>query len=608
MPRRNQKTAKGKEPRALESDRFWSAECLLDEQIIKGKLKYLVKWEGRDRNGKDWDPTWEPPCNISDDLIMEWNSKKYSMEMKSQNVIEISSIEDNIDSSDGNHTPLISECESILNNKSAEFQTNQAFLKFIHEISSRMEDGKNCELYSSNNVKGYKRTNTIKEQQREHYRKIFDKCEDFIEYLNSSNDTLNKEVCAIKTKLEEEIKKGDPNVGPSVIKLESLQEEYNNINDLKKVRDGYIKEISSAHSSDENSEPEFSSEEHAELISLRLICKNLEENIKLEGLCELIQQKPIPSEEIQKIRQVLGINNTTNQTNIQSVQTAPIIQPHPTNAATTIPAANNNNIVPTTTYPPPPPLSIPVASASNTANFIRNNIALLNNVAPQHLSTPSPPHTVVMSMSQLHQILQQPNTLLTNPVTSAAIPVTTSTGVISILYDAFPSQCKQCGIRFAKDSKDGGGKIGKHLDWHFRQNLTILSKMPRGHKVETDSDFQNGNTPTFFEYDTSNFKLNKRTNGIGDGSGTSRSKKAKIDHNNKNDIDNLISESTVIVPLDIQKTNKPCPICKEKFQMFWNDNEEEWMYRNAMEINGDICHVTCHSDAIKLNVLLVRDG
>ncbi|CAJ0649429.1 3600_t:CDS:2, partial [Entrophospora sp. SA101] len=332
--------------------------------------------------------------------------------------------------------------------------------------------------------------------------------------------------------------------------------------------------------------------------------------IFLQKLCELIQQKPIPSEEIQKIRQVLGINNTTNQTNIQSVQTAPIIQPHPTNAATTIPAANNNNIVPTTTYPPPPPLSIPVASASNTANFIRNNIALLNNVAPQHLSTPSPPHTVVMSMSQLHQILQQPNTLLTNPVTSAAIPVTTSTGVISILYDAFPSQCKQCGIRFAKDSKDGGGKIGKHLDWHFRQNRKIKEKAKRAQSRNwfvteedfinsRDSDFQNGNTPTFFEYDTSNFKLNKRTNGIGDGSGTSRSKKAKIDHNNKNDIDNLISESTVIVPLDIQKTNKPCPICKEKFQMFWNDNEEEWMYRNAMEINGDICHVTCHSDAIK---------
>ncbi|CAJ0753004.1 5677_t:CDS:2 [Entrophospora sp. SA101] len=86
---------------------------------------------------------------------------------------------------------------------------------------------------------------------------------------------------------------------------------------------------------------------------------NQNQTIFLQKLCELIQQKPIPSEEIQKIRQVLGINNTTNQTNIQSVQTAPIIQPHPTNAATTIPAANNNNIVPTTTYPPPPPLSIP---------------------------------------------------------------------------------------------------------------------------------------------------------------------------------------------------------------------------------------------------------
>ncbi|CAH1757384.1 7741_t:CDS:2 [Entrophospora sp. SA101] len=297
---------------------------------------------------------------------------------------------------------------------------------------------------------------------------------------------------------------------------------------------------------------------------------NQNQTIFLQKLCELIQQKPIPSEEIQKIRQLLASTTT------QSIATATTL---PTTAVTT------NNLP-----------------------------ALLNNVAPQHLSTPSPPHNVVMSMPQLHQILQQPNTLLTNPVTSASIPVTTSAGVISILYDAFPSQCKQCGIRFAKDSKDGGGKIGKHLDWHFRQNRKIKEKARKAQSRNwfvteedfinsRDSDSQNGNTPTFFECDTSNFKLNKRTSGIGDGSGTSRSKKAKIDHNNKNDINNLISESTVIVPLDIQKTNKPCPICKEKFQMFWNDNEEEWMYRNAVEINGVICHATCHSDAIKLNVV-----
>nr|CAG8537884.1 393_t:CDS:2 [Entrophospora candida] len=91
-------------------------------------------------------------------------------------------------------------------------------------------------------------------------------------------------------------------------------------------------------------------------------------------------------------------------------------------------------------------------------------------------------------------------------------------GVVAILYDALPSQCKQCGIRYAKDSK----KIGIHLDWHFRQNRKMKEKAKKAQK---------------------------------------------------------------------------------KFQVFWNDNEEEWMFRNAVEINdGIICHATCHADALKLNV------
>jgi pre-mRNA cleavage complex 2 protein Pcf11 len=64
----------------------------------------------------------------------------------------------------------------------------------------------------------------------------------------------------------------------------------------------------------------------------------------------------------------------------------------------------------------------------------------------------------------------------------------------------------------------------------------------------------------------------------------------------------LINESTVIVPLDPEKAGKPCPICQEKFQCFWNDTDEEWLFRNAVEVDGIIYHATCHADALKVGL------
>jgi pre-mRNA cleavage complex 2 protein Pcf11 len=43
---------------------------------------------------------------------------------------------------------------------------------------------------------------------------------------------------------------------------------------------------------------------------------------------------------------------------------------------------------------------------------------------------------------------------------------------------------------------------------------------------------------------------------------------------------------TVIMPDD--DTRKPCAICGERFIDFWNDDEEEWMYKNAVLIDGKV--------------------
>lgn len=45
-------------------------------------------------------------------------------------------------------------------------------------------------------------------------------------------------------------------------------------------------------------------------------------------------------------------------------------------------------------------------------------------------------------------------------------------------------------------------------------------------------------------------------------------------------------ENTVIMPDEDHR--KPCAICGERFVDFWNDDEEEWMYKNAIMVNDKV--------------------
>ncbi len=49
-----------------------------------------------------------------------------------------------------------------------------------------------------------------------------------------------------------------------------------------------------------------------------------------------------------------------------------------------------------------------------------------------------------------------------------------------LLYLKMPSQCKQCGIRFA-DTPRGKESMQEHLDMHFRQNRKADQNSGRGY-------------------------------------------------------------------------------------------------------------------------------
>ena len=37
-------------------------------RTVDGKREWLIAWEGNDERGRGWDDSWEPTCNVSEDL------------------------------------------------------------------------------------------------------------------------------------------------------------------------------------------------------------------------------------------------------------------------------------------------------------------------------------------------------------------------------------------------------------------------------------------------------------------------------------------------------------------------------------------------------------
>ena len=51
---------------------------------------------------------------------------------------------------------------------------------------------------------------------------------------------------------------------------------------------------------------------------------------------------------------------------------------------------------------------------------------------------------------------------------------------------------------------------------------------------------------------------------------------------------NQLKEKWVKVPQDTKKASSICPVCKEAFVKEWSEDEEEWIWKNALNINGTV--------------------
>ncbi|KAJ3411160.1 hypothetical protein HDV05_002674 [Chytridiales sp. JEL 0842] len=142
----------------------------------------------------------------------------------------------------------------------------------------------------------------------------------------------------------------------------------------------------------------------------------------------------------------------------------------------------------------------------------------------------------------------------------------------SSIYEDRPSQCRQCGIRFLK-SAEGKAKMDSHLDYHFRQNRRAKDKARKAISrdwylsednwvAEKDADINEPKAPTFF-------------------------------FNSTEAVNEAAEEPVSSIRLE-GDTVEPCTICNETFEKYWDEEEEDWMIRNALRIDGKLYHQTCY--------------
>ncbi|EJF61180.1 hypothetical protein DICSQDRAFT_86616 [Dichomitus squalens LYAD-421 SS1] len=171
--------------------------------------------------------------------------------------------------------------------------------------------------------------------------------------------------------------------------------------------------------------------------------------------------------------------------------------------------------------------------------------------------------------------------------------------ITDILYDRLPTQCKQCGYRFS-DNSVGKKLFEEHLDMHFRQNRKATQAVGRGHSRSWFVSLED-----WVSADSGDSKGKGRADGR-----TVSSKAVAAKEAAKREAE--LRAMFVVVPPGDEAKAISCPICKEPLKSEFLEDDEEWVWRNAVKKDDRIYHATCHAEAIasksNLAVRLLGEG
>ncbi|KAH7105676.1 hypothetical protein BKA62DRAFT_690526 [Auriculariales sp. MPI-PUGE-AT-0066] len=176
--------------------------------------------------------------------------------------------------------------------------------------------------------------------------------------------------------------------------------------------------------------------------------------------------------------------------------------------------------------------------------------------------------------------------ILAMDVATSSVDITRKRpAVSSLLYKRLSAQCKQCSMRFS-DNDTGKKSLQDHLDEHFRQNMRAAQTTGRGHSRSWFVGYEDWTT--------------EKSPASAKGKSKAAAAEAAAEREAR------LRAATVIVPPGEEAQPVQCPICKEYLKSEFQEDDEEWIWRNAIRLQEKIYHATCHADAIFRNPLVAR--
>lgn len=257
------------------------------------------------------------------------------------------------------------------------------------------------------------------------------------------------------------------------------------------------------------------------------------------------------------------------------------------NTASTTPPLSHAALASTTTQTAPG--NNPSASSALSLIASLRQAGLLP--ADKASATPPPQVPIIQQDVEYSNMIMGLNLKLTTADMQRELPLGS---LEAIHFQELPLQCRQCANRYPA-GKNGQASMDQHLDWHFRQNRRAKDSAIRGQSRSWFSRLEDWIRGGHDDEGPSK----------GDGSnmdkgGTSRSTTALTPAQEAE----LKAATKAFVPApsdDPGVATKPCPICKELFKSEWSEEEEEWIWKNAVKVNGVYYHGSCHYSAKTLS-------
>nr|XP_018670290.1 pre-mRNA cleavage complex 2 protein Pcf11 isoform X3 [Ciona intestinalis] len=245
----------------------------------------------------------------------------------------------------------------------------------------------------------------------------------------------------------------------------------------------------------------------------------------------------------------------------------------------------------------PPVNQPPPINQINVDRLLSNLLAkgILKKTEPER-SSPTPPTVSTPPLVKTEPVTA-PSVVATKPVEEprtispfdeelmtmdpdANIPIITLNSDLKIRHDEIIKrlftgiQCSACGLRFTTRQTD---LYAEHLDWHYRVNRKDKEGFVQSHRSLYPAA---GEWICFEEV-------------------VDPEEKAKNPFNEdpvKGEFPGANEENDLTVPLTGRPGEDICKVCKEAFETFYNENDDEWQFANCVKVDDDNFHPSCYED------------